>query len=254
MAGYKAYLSEDSKLIEGWIHLDKKESHHLCRVLRLKKGTEVRVLDGLGQVYETRIEEASAKGAVLKIHSKGSRVAPKVKIKLLLSIPKLKAMDLILKACVEIGIHSIQPILSDHCAFHLDAKQTEEKMQKWSNSLIEAAKQCENAFIPKLESIQGLNRYWDAFEIPESEQLNLVASLEPGSLALSETLNKEYNEQESLCLAIGPEGDFSKNEYALFQSKGFKHVRLSQHVLRTETAVFYGLSVIDQMVQNSALK
>ena len=254
MSGYKAYLSKDSKLVERTIYLDKRESHHLCRVLRLKKGAEVRVLDGQGKVYETRVEDANSRETVVQINAVRTLEPSPVKVELLLSIPKLKAMDWILKACVEIGIHSIQPLLSDHSAFNLNAKQSAEKMEKWKSSLEESLKQSENLFIPELKPIQNLTSYVNAMDASEIESLNLVASLESETCPLTETLQKEFHEQKHLFLAIGPEGDFSKKEYDLFRSKGFFDVRLSRHILRTESAVFYGLSVLDQWIQNKALK
>ena len=249
MSGYKAYLSKDSIVDEDLIHLDRNESHHLCRVLRLRHGDMVSVLDGDGTVFQTIIENADPKGVSLKIESQKTYARPNPKITLLLSVPKLKSMDLILKACVEIGIDEIKPVLSDHSAFHLDAKKSDDKVSKWKISLIESIKQCENPFIPILEPITKLDEFLESDYFNEMGQLNLVASLEEGSESLRQILQQKLKTNTSICLAVGPEGDFSKNEYDSFRAKGFFNVRLSRHVLRTESAVFYALSVVDQFVQ-----
>ena len=249
MSGYKGYLSKDSIVDEKMIHLDRNESHHLCRVLRLERGNAVSVLDGYGTVFQTVIENADPKGVSLKIESQKTHERPSPKITLLLSVPKLKSMDLILKACVEIGIDKIQPVLSDHSAFHLDAKKSDDKVSKWKISLIESIKQCENPFIPIIEPIAKLDEFLESYHFNAMDQLNLVASLEKGSQSLRQILQQKLKTTTSICLAVGPEGDFSKNEYDSFRAKGFFNVRLSRHVLRTESAVFYALSVVDQFVQ-----
>ena len=48
----------------------------------------------------------------------------------------------------------------------------------------------------------------------------------------------------------GQRDDFSKNEYESFKGLGFIGTRLGSHVLRSETAVTYGLSVIDQFIKS----
>ena len=41
--------------------LSDEESFHACRVLRIKKGDKIRLLDGIGGLYEAEVETIDAK-------------------------------------------------------------------------------------------------------------------------------------------------------------------------------------------------
>jgi 16S rRNA (uracil1498-N3)-methyltransferase len=51
---------------------------------------------------------------------------------------------------------------------------------------------------------------------------------------------------DEVVVAVGPEGDFTADEYAALRSIDFLPVRLGRNVLRAETAAAYILSVVDQ--------
>ena len=76
----------------------------------------------------------------------------------------------------------------------------------------------------------------------------LVASLETSRIPLHKVLSAAPF-ISSIQVAVGPEGDFSANEYAQMRSAKFKPVRLGANVLRAQTAAAYILSVVDQISQ-----
>jgi 16S rRNA (uracil1498-N3)-methyltransferase len=246
MAGYKTFL-RPSSIIEGnKIILDRDESHHLCRVLRLKANDPVQALDGRGGVYWSKIVSADIKRTELWVEKQERLNEPKKRINLIISVPKQKAMDQILKACVEIGIQKIQPVFSEHSAFIFDAKQSKEKLDKWNSAIIESCKQSGCFFAPEIAPICKLEDY---LKQPETalDNLSLVASLQEGSASIHEVIQGNLIKQTEVHLAVGPEGDFSEREYLAFKDKGFHAVRLGKNVLRSDTAVTYSLSVVDQM-------
>ena len=61
-----------------------------------------------------------------------------------------------------------------------------------------------------------------------------------------EVLDCLKNGTDSIYFVVGPEGDFSPSEYRELATRGFLSSRLGAHVLRSETAVCYGLAVLDQ--------
>ena len=44
------------------------------------------------------------------------------------------------------------------------------------------------------------------------------------------------SKKNEICIMIGPEGDFSKEEIKFSEEKNFKSIKLSENRLRTETA------------------
>ena len=56
-------------------------------------------------------------------------------------------------------------------------------------------------------------------------------------------LNK-IKENDSIIIAIGPEGGFSEKEVSFLNSLGYVNISLGKRILRAETASIYALSVI----------
>ena len=251
MAGYRAYLSDISNLQSDRLILDAQESHHLCRVLRASKGSLVEVYDGKGGIYETKLLVADSKSAELEVMDKRAYPLPETELVLLMCVPKPKAMDQILKHAVEIGIQAIILVFSEHSAFVLNLDKMEAKFNKWQSTIIESCKQSGCPIFPKMNTPVSLNQFFSKYESDwKQDALGVVASLESGADLLLNELKGVYKRQKKIIYAVGPEGDFSKNEYESFEGLGFIGTRLGSHVLRSETAVTYGLSVIDQYIKS----
>jgi 16S rRNA (uracil1498-N3)-methyltransferase len=251
MAGYKAFLSDSSKLHMNQLILDSQESHHLCRVLRATKECRVEVFDGKGMIYQTKLIDANSRNAELEVIEKKTYPLPETELVLLMSVPKPKAMDQILKHAVEIGIQRIIPVFSEHSAFVLNSEQMDAKLNKWQSILIESCKQSGCPILPHMNAIESLEQFCLKYESDWKENaLGVVASLESDAGLMLDGLKHSFDRQKTIIYAVGPEGDFSKNEYKVFKDLGFLGVQLGEHVLRSETAVTYGLSVIDQFLRS----
>jgi len=85
-------------------------------------------------------------------------------------------------------------------------------------------------------------------------ELPLVGSLAAGAQHPRTWFEAYDHEQRrkprSLSVAIGPEGDFTPEELGVLQSAGAKPITLGRHVLRTETAAIYCLSVMNYELQS----
>jgi 16S rRNA (uracil1498-N3)-methyltransferase len=238
MARYRSFLFAGASVGEGVLVLDARESHHLVRVFRAKVGATIEVLDGKGTRYLGTIEVANGKAVRVAIESVETVPAPRTRVTLLQSIPKGKAMDLILRMATEIGASVIQPVFTDQ------GEHGQAKVEKWQLTTIEACKQCGLSYVPELPEPCSLRDWLE--ETPASAgALRIVASLEAGSRPLLETLN-DAGPLEEVVVAVGPAGDFSVAEYEQLRESGFKAVRLGANVLRAETAAAYILSVVDQ--------
>jgi 16S rRNA (uracil1498-N3)-methyltransferase len=83
----------------------------------------------------------------------------------------------------------------------------------------------------------------------EASDLRLLASLQPGAAHPRDRFQSFRAAQGrppvSVCIWVGPEGDFTLEEIAAIQSAGALPVTLGPFVLRCETAAVYCLSVIN---------
>lgn len=244
MARYRSFLFPDAVAGKDSLTLDARESHHLVRVLRAKVGETVEVLDGKGARYEGRITKADAKAVSIGIDSLVRTAVPAPAVTLLQSVPKGKTMDLVLRMATEIGASRVQPVFTDQGEMRIKGERLLSKVEKWRLTMIESCKQCGLSYLPELEGPISLGE-WLAGREPCEGELRIVASLEGRSRPLREVL-ESAGRVDQVVVAVGPEGDFTHDEYGALAATGFRSVRLGANVLRAETAAAYILSVVDQ--------
>jgi 16S rRNA (uracil1498-N3)-methyltransferase len=245
MRRYRSFLLSNSGVAEGELFLDPRESRHLLRVLRVRPGDAVEVLDGRGTVREGRF--AGESGGRARIEVVETREAPRLAPELVLmpAVAKGKAMDLILRVATEIGAARIVPVFTAHGEVRLDEARAVERRGKWETVMVEACKQCGLPWLPDLTVPRPLE---EAFSSLPEDALRIVASLEEGGRPLADLLDPAAA-AAGVVFAVGPEGDFSPEEYALLREQGFRPARLGAQVLRAQTACAYVLSVADQILR-----
>lgn len=221
------------------------EAHHCRNVLRLDAGDKVVLFDGRGRELTAEITSADASEIrVRKIHE--SKISPlRCQITLGQAIPKGKNMDLIVQKAVEIGAAEIAPILSDRTVVRLDAENVMSKQAKWQTVAIEAAKQCGQNWLPRVQPPQTMTQFFDH---RRRFDLQLIGSLQSDAVHLKKIL-AEYSAEHgdrptNVLMLVGPEGDFTPAELSLARSNGCRPITLGPIVLRVETASIYCLSVL----------
>ncbi len=216
------------------------EAKHCAQVLRKREGDLIEVFDGLGQRRQANLISVSRGLCELELHDSGAdaNTSEAAELHLAVAIPKGKTMDLIVQKAVELGVSSIQPLLTDHTVVKLDAKEANKKAQKWQKVALEACKQCGQDRLPSVADPVPMNQWLSDLDGPET--VKIMASLAPGSKSIREVLA----EVGDVCLLVGPEGDFSDQETRDAIESGFVPVTLGDIVLRVETAVFYASSII----------
>ena len=245
MAGIRSFLFPEAELGSDFAVLVARESHHLIRVLRATVGTEVELLDGCGRSFTGRLVDADSKRARVAIESVVDQVKELPAVTLVQAVPKGKAMELILRMATELGVHSIQPIFTAQGEVQLSGDRLVGKLEKWRLVMIEACKQCGLLWLPRLEAPLDFNG-WLKSKSGGDQALKMVASLGADSQPIQAVLNAGLGESNGVEIAVGPEGDFSVEEYAELAQANWRSVRLGSNVLRAETATAYVLSVIDQ--------
>lgn len=229
--------------------LAEREAHHALNVLRVRAGERVVVLDGAGQEL---LCEAKEPGEELRLNvAQRNRVLPlPFQITLLQAIPKGKIMESIIQKATELGVHRIVPLLSDRVVTQLDEESGPARAEKWRQTAIEALKQCGSAWLPQVDapvSPKAILAQGDRYELP------LIASLQNDSRNPREYFKRFHAEQNRLpktvCVWIGPEGDFTPAEMNAAKSAGMLPITLGRLVLRSETAAIYSLSVLNYELQ-----
>ena len=224
--------------------LEEAEAHHAERVLRLQLGATITVFDGEGREASAAIEAFHKKSASLRLGAPHLTPRPAVEITLAQAIPKGRNMDLIIQKAVELGVTRILPLVTDRTIVR--CQDDEAKQERWQAIALEACKQCGQNWMPVVEAPCSLQESLDFFQ--NSNDLHLIASLEKESMPMKNifSLLKKNSSSpiSSATIFIGPEGDFTPEEYLLTRAAGCQAISLGPIVLRTETAALYCLSVL----------
>ena len=221
------------------------EAHHARDVLRLKNGDRVVLFNGRGREITADIVDLAKNEIRLRALHESETQPLRCRITLGQAIPKGKNMDLIVQKAVEIGAAEIAPLISERTVIDLDKKEAAQKQSKWQQIVIEAAKQCGQNWLPRVDAPQKLK---DFFAHQDAHDLRLIGSLQPDALHLK-TLLSEYRQRHgdrptTVLMMVGPEGDFTPAELALAKSNGCQPITLGPIILRVETAAIYCLSVL----------
>ena len=162
------------------------------------------------------------------------------------ALPKGKLLETIIRKASEIGAQQVFPIASKRCEAKVDFKKKDSKGSKWAAAALEGAKQSGNPYLVEVQPICEFARF---MELGQGFDLKLVASLQPGAPALKSHLSDfrsrhaDTPPQSAVCL-IGPEGDFTPEEYRQAAAHGFLPLSLGPHVMRSETAAIHALSIL----------
>ena len=214
------------------------EAHHATRVMRVKENDQIEIFDGQGKSAVCTITQATRTALECTIENTRTQTRPEHPIKLCQAIPKGGNMELIVQKAVELGVHSIQPLITTHTVARPEA--TTKKQTKWQRFAVEACKQCGQNYLPEIKQPLAFSQWIDTKTEAESR---FVAALDPKASHFKKCL-AQHPVTGQVELLIGPEGDFSPEEYQQAYSAGFIPVSLGDIVLRVETATLFALSVL----------
>ncbi len=222
------------RIEHGFAHLEEEEGRHLLTVLRHKVGDRLQVTDGLGNMYEGEIAEASKRGVSIHLLTT-TAVPPERPGRLHLAIAPTKQMERLewcLEKATEIGVDDITLLQCHH------SERTTVRLDRLEKVLVSAMKQSLRAWLPQLHGLLPFR----SFVTAATEAQKRIAWCADSPLPhLKTTLVPD----QSTLILIGPEGDFSPEEVALAQQHGFVGVGLGTARLRTETAGLLAVTVFN---------
>jgi 16S rRNA (uracil1498-N3)-methyltransferase len=210
------------------INLDKIPSHHLIRVLRARKGSEVTLFNGDGFEYLAEILDENPKQCRLETKQKRKiDNESSLNITLLQGISRGDRMDTCIQKSIELGVHSITPLLCQRTGANLKGDRAEKKSGHWQQIVISACEQSGRCIIPV---IQPTIDFIHGIQTIDSDHKLILA---PGSTNSLSTIAKP---EKNICLLVGPEGGFTQEEIKQATDCGFISISLGPRILRTETA------------------
>lgn len=225
------------------VQLDEAESKHAIFVLRLKKGAQIVLLDGLGGVYDAVIEEISGKQAqkqwvTARITGRLPDNEPKTRVTLYQGLPKGGKLEAVLQKCTELGVHAVQPVQFARSVKE-EGRNPGKTLLRLRRIALEAAKQCGRGQVPLVGQSKPLS---EVLARMQGHGLVLVPWEEAKGERLRDVLGDAPPTE--IAVVIGPEGGITREEIELLEGIGARTITLGPRILRTETAGMATLSGI----------
>jgi 16S rRNA (uracil1498-N3)-methyltransferase len=218
------------------------EAWHALKVLRLKIGSEIEVVSPDGQAARVIITDLNVGEVVVKLQEIVNRMSePPIQITLAQSLSKGDKFDYIVQKAVELGVHRIIPLLTEHCVVKYDAAKQQQKTSRWQKIASEAAKQCRRTLVPIVQEPTDFNGFLAHLAATSTV---LLFYEQEDQLGVKQILRQSAGACSSFVLIVGPEGGFSKTEVAVAIKRGAHIVSLGPRILRTETAATAALTVV----------
>ena len=216
------------------IELPTAESHHAWDVFRVRPGSEVVVVDGLGRAYQAEVTKRStARQVWARVHQTIPNYGePRLNLTLAVGVAKGFKMDTVVEKGTELGVSRFVPVVSARSQLKLDDPSTAvRRRERWERVALAAMKQCRRSLRPEISvplSFGGL------LEGIDSEQLRLIC--QPGSDGTPLRRLPLGDRSRRVTVLVGPEAGFSADEFQAARRAGWEQVRLGVRILRAETA------------------
>lgn len=227
------YAPADSISSES-IVLNKPETHHAVKVMRLKKGNLVTVIDGIGNGYHCEILKIPHNsGLELRVLSRVRNFGePDVRVTLACGLSTGYKFDTVVEKGTELGVSRFVPLMTEKSKIKLeDPKRTANKISRYEKVALAATKQCRRSIIPQISEPISFQAFLNQLD---SSDRNFLFSTTPNTKSLVDSDISDSTRR--VTLIVGPESGFSSNEIDLALENNIELISLGKRILRTETA------------------
>jgi 16S rRNA (uracil1498-N3)-methyltransferase len=205
--------------------LNKTESSHCVRVLRLSENDIIYLTNGKGSIYKACIVKPGKNECVLRILDV-TEVQKERDYSLQIAIAPTKNIERFewfIEKSIEIGVDRIIPLVCKNSERRII------KEERLIKVMVAAMKQSLKAWLPEIDQLT-------TFPELVQQQFSGNRFIATGSEPPENHLGRMYDKGSDVLILIGPEGDFQLNEMELAIRNRFKPVSLGKSRLRTETA------------------
>ena len=197
-----------------------------AQVRRMQPGDPLCLFDGSG--IDRRAEVLSMGRSDVRVRLFDAQaVATELPFQALLALgmPANERMDMLVEKATELGVATIQPLLTERSVLRLEGERAQRKREHWQGVAIAACEQCGRSRVPQIAPIANL-REW----LPQAGPgLRVVLSLAPDAAPPGPA-------RGPIISLSGPEGGLSPPEEDLARQHGFLATALGPRILRADTA------------------
>lgn len=220
------------------------------QVLRLQPGDGITLFNGgpgsAGSAGEfsasvTRMGRSDVQVQV-GTHQPAQREAAR-SVHLAVGMPANERMDWLVEKATELGVASIQPLMTERSVLRLSGERAEKKVAHWQSVAIAACEQCGGNRVPLIHAVTGITTWTKAWPTNQASR-PLLLSLRPGIRGLRDAVTAFDQPSAAITFLSGPEGGLSSAEEDAALECGFVPVTLGPRILRAETAALCALAAL----------
>jgi 16S rRNA (uracil1498-N3)-methyltransferase len=229
------FFTEPILATDIFVMLNEENSKHIVQVLRMQVGKQIKLTDGVGNIYTAEITDAHKKKCAVKILTR--EFIPQTKNKVCIAVSPLKnnsRLEWFLEKATEIGVSEIVPLLCDR------TEKQNLKQERLQGILISAMLQSQQAWLPILTE----PKKYDKFIMEVRTENKFIAHCEELNKQSLRTILSTLQPFNPSTILIGPEGDFTSTEIELAIQNDFTPVALGSTRLRTETAALVAATLL----------
>ena len=229
----KARLFYPKELKSGLISkLSENQSHYIKNVMRLKVGEKFSLFNSSNGEWNVIVISYINSLIEFKVEQLFRSKIKENNLWLAFSPIKKIAQDLMLQKTTELGIQKFIPLLCERSVVR------EINIKRAEKIIIEASQQSNRISVPEIYRIETLQKFLKKF--PQNSSLVFC------------DINSDFNDlkkilpaKNSICILIGPEGDFSEAERQLIvDHKKTISISLANNILRAETAAIAATTIL----------
>lgn len=220
--------------------LPPEESRHALKVLRLEPGRDLRLFDGQGFFYEGRLLPVEKRGEARVEALRRESEIPQSPGKVTLAVAALKPKkaDLVLQKAVELGVERLCFFPAQRSVARYSQKN--DPQLRWESQVVAACKQCGRARLMQTDWVEKAQALPEL--LPPGENTYLY-----GETAEQDTRLYPPLSGQAVAAVIGPEGGFTSDELAFFETAGWRRAGLGPQVLRAETAAIAAATLLQYL-------
>ncbi len=199
------------------------------------------IVDRSGHFFRASLTRTTAhEGEALVYEAMPTSPESPAHITLVCAVLSRQRMLGVIQKATELGVMCVLPVLSDRS---VQAEGLEhEKAHAWPAQALRAARQCRRASIPDVRAALPLEAALSDESFREAERRVYLDDRASNAAAETTQINPTR-----IAFVVGPEGGFSDDERRMLEVKGATPLRLGGRVLRAETAVLVGLTLLQHI-------
>ena len=218
------------------------------QVLRMQPGMGLTLFNGEGGEFDAVVARMGRSDVQVTVGAHLARdCEAAVAVHLAVGMPANDRMDWLVEKATELGVASIQPLMTAHSVLRLKSERADKKQAHWQAIAVSACEQSGRNRVPLVHPVREL-AHWltlsaqaDLQDDARHTTQRLVLSLAEGTQALG-ALRARHPGTTAVWVLSGPEGGLSPEEDRQAREQGWQAVTLGARVLRAETAALAALA------------